>query len=66
MPRKNVSEFTTIGVRRTTRDRLKHFARKVELYDDIINRLIDIAEGQEKNAASHGSPRRYSEKGTEE
>lgn len=66
MPRKNVSEFTTIGVRKTTRDRLKQFARKVELYDDIINRLIDIAEGQEKSVASHGSPRRYSEKGTEE
>jgi hypothetical protein len=65
MPRKNTSEFTTIGIRRTTRDRLKHFARKVEMYDDIINRLLDIAEDQENRLASRESPKKYSKKGTE-
>jgi hypothetical protein len=62
MPRKNTSEFTTIGIKRTTRDRLKHFARKVEMYDDIINRLLDIAEDQENRLASRKSPQKYSEK----
>lgn len=65
MPRKNTSEFTTIGIRRTTRDRLKHFARKVEMYDDIINRLLDIAEDQENRLASRESPLKYSKKGRE-
>jgi hypothetical protein len=65
MPRKNISEFTTIGIRRTTRDRLKQFARKVEMYDDIINRLLDIAEDQEDTLASRESRKKYSRKGTD-
>jgi len=65
MPRKNISEFTTIGIRRTTRDRLKHFARKIEMYDDTINRLLDIAEDQENRLASRESPQKYPKKGME-
>lgn len=62
MPRKNVSEFTTIGIRRTTRDRLKCFARKVEMYDDTINRLLDTAEDQENRIASSESLQKYIKK----
>jgi hypothetical protein len=65
MPRKNTSEFTTIGIRRTTRDRLKHFARKVEMYDDIINRLLDIAEEQENSLAGRESSKKHLKKGRE-
>jgi hypothetical protein len=65
MPRKNTSEFTTIGIRRTTRDRLKHFARKVEMYDDIINRLLDIAEEQENSSTGRQSMKKHSRKGRE-
>ena len=65
MPRKNISEFTTVAIRRTTRNRLKQFARKIEMYDDIINRLLDIAEDQEDRLASRESKQKYSKKGKE-
>lgn len=44
MPYKEASEFTTIGIRKTTRDRLKGIMRKVEFYDDIIQKLLDFYE----------------------
>ena len=48
MPRTEKSQFTTIGVRKDTRDRLKKFGTKGELYDDILNRLMDMCESQMK------------------
>jgi hypothetical protein len=42
MPRKAISEFTTIGIRKPTRDRLKEHGKKVEFYDDIIQRILDF------------------------
>lgn len=42
MPYKESSEFTTIGIRKTTRDRLKEMGKKMEFYDDIIQRLLDF------------------------
>lgn len=44
MPRKNIDEFTTIGIRKTTRDRLKHFGFKGVLFDEILNNLMDAYE----------------------
>jgi hypothetical protein len=36
-----MSEFTTIKIRKETRDVLKSVGKKGETYDDIINRLLD-------------------------
>lgn len=45
MPRKEQKKlFTTIGIKKDTRDRLKSFGIKGELYDQIINRLMDFYE----------------------
>lgn len=44
MPRKRSEEFTTIGIRKETRDRLKHFGFKGRLYDEILNDLMDAYE----------------------
>jgi hypothetical protein len=35
--------LTTIPLRKATRDRLKQLGGKGETYDDILNRLIDLA-----------------------
>lgn len=35
--------ITTIPLRKATRDRLKGLGGKGETYDDILNRLIDLA-----------------------
>lgn len=35
---------TTLPVRKTTRDRLRTFGRKGESYDEILRRLMEIAE----------------------
>lgn len=35
--------ITTIPLRKATRDRLKSLGRKDETYDDVLNRLIDLA-----------------------
>jgi len=43
MPRKS-GLFTTIGIRKTTRDRLKSFGRKGDLYDDIVTKLMNFYE----------------------
>lgn len=37
--------ITTIPLRKATRDRLKALGRKDETYDDVLNRLIDLASG---------------------
>jgi hypothetical protein len=34
-------EFTTIKIRKDTRDTLKSIGKKGETYDDILNRLLD-------------------------
>jgi hypothetical protein len=39
---------TTIQLEEKTRDRLKGFGKKGESYDDIVIRLMDIAEGKTK------------------
>jgi hypothetical protein len=39
---------TTIQLEEETRDRLKAFGKKGESYDDIVIRLMDIAEGKTK------------------
>ena len=44
MPRKNAKEFTTIAIRKKTRTRLRKFGFKGELYDDILNKLMDFYE----------------------
>ena len=44
MPRAKKSEFTTLAVRKKTRDRLKKFGIKGDLYDDIVNKLMDFYE----------------------
>ena len=35
-----VIEYTTIRIRKDTREKLKRMGRKGETYDEIINRLI--------------------------
>lgn len=35
--------ITTIPLRKATRDRLKALGSKNETYDDLLNRLIDLA-----------------------
>ena len=39
-----MQERTTLPVRKATRDRLRGFGRKGETYDDILRRLMEIAE----------------------
>src|SRR3970282_251958 len=39
-----MQERTTLPVRKATRDRLRVFGRKGESYDDILRRLVEIAE----------------------
>jgi len=39
-----MQERTTLPIRKTTRDRLRVFGRKGESYDDILRRLMEIAE----------------------
>jgi len=56
MPRKDQNKlFTTIGIKKDTRTRLKSFGKKGELYDDIITRLMDF---YEENFESVKSTRR--------
>ena len=48
-----MSSITTLGkpsiqLEEETRDRLKDFGKKGESYDDIVIRLMDIAEGKAK------------------
>ena len=40
----NNEDFTNIRVKKATRDRLVKFGIKGETYDDIITKLMDIAE----------------------
>ena len=37
-------DLTTLPVRKPTRDRLRAFGTKGESYDDILQRLMEIAE----------------------
>ena len=39
-----MQERTTLPVRKTTRDRLRTYGRKGESYDEILRRLMEIAE----------------------
>jgi hypothetical protein len=39
-----MQERTTLPIRKATRDRLRVFGRKGETYDDILRRLMEIAE----------------------
>jgi len=39
-----VQDLTTLPVRKHTRDRLRAFGMKGESYDDILQRLLKIAE----------------------
>ncbi len=41
LEKKEISPYTTIRVRKETRERLKQIGRKDESYDSILNRLID-------------------------
>lgn len=36
----------TIVIERTTRDRMKHVARKDQTYDDLLNELIKLKENK--------------------
>jgi len=40
----NMSEITTIPIKKTTRDELKKLGRKGETYDIILRKLIKLAE----------------------
>jgi hypothetical protein len=44
VPYKEGSEFTTIGIRKTTRDRLKEIGKKGDWYDDVVQRLLELYE----------------------
>ena len=39
-----MEDLTTIPLKKTTRDRLKNFGQKGETYDNVVNRLMEIAE----------------------
>ncbi len=39
-----MQDRTTLPLRKATRDRLRVFGRKGESYDDILRRLMEIAE----------------------
>jgi len=52
MPYKESSEFTTIGVRKITRDRLKKLGTKGEFYDDILVRLLNFYEENSEHKSS--------------
>ncbi len=39
-----MQDRTTLPLRKATRDRLRSFGRKGESYDDILRRLMEIAE----------------------
>ena len=40
----DMGETTTIPLRKETRDLLKRYGRKGETYDELIRRLLDVAE----------------------
>ena len=42
-------EITTIKVKKTTVEKLKNFGRKGETYDDVIVRLLEIAQKQQNS-----------------
>lgn len=39
-----MQDRTTLPVRKATRDRLRTFGRKGESYDEILRRLMEVAE----------------------
>lgn len=41
LEKKEIKPYTTIRIRKETRERLKRIGRKDESYDSILNRLID-------------------------
>ena len=43
-----MDDWVTIKVRQETRERLKALGRKGETYDDVIRRLIEMAERGER------------------
>ncbi len=43
----DMGETTTIPLSKTTRDQLKKYGRKGETYDELILRLLEIAEQME-------------------
>ena len=57
MPYREKFEFTTIGIRKTTRDRLKKLGTKGEFYDDIIVRLLSFYEGHSENSKRRSTRR---------
>jgi hypothetical protein len=46
MPRKHLKEFTTIAIKKTTRERLKEYGFKGDTYDSIVNKLMDTYDKQ--------------------
>ena len=39
-------KLVTIAIRLSTRQRLKAFGKMTDTYDSVINKLLDMAEGQ--------------------
>ncbi|MHA1520306.1 MAG: DUF7557 family protein [Promethearchaeota archaeon] len=39
-----MGEITTIPLKKTTRDKLKTFGKKGETYDEVIRKLLQLAE----------------------
>lgn len=39
-----MSEITTIPITKSTRDKLRDFAKKSESWEDVLNRLYDTAQ----------------------
>jgi len=42
----NDDHLVTIAIRLSTRQRLKAFGKMNDTYDSVINKLLDMAEGQ--------------------
>ena len=42
----NDDQLATIAIRLSTRQRLKAFGTMTDTYDSVINKLLDMAEGQ--------------------
>lgn len=42
LEKKEIKPYTTIRIRKETREKLKRIGKKDESYDDILNRLINV------------------------
>jgi len=47
-------KLVTIAIRPSTRQRLKAFGKMNDTYDSVINKLLDMAEGQAGPSQSKG------------